>query len=319
MGILFRVHSSSGCVLRNTWVAAATMVGLASSLPASAALRGRTAIAALVFPVCCRSCSVSASSLERCVLVSAWWAGAADLGFVGVVCEPRPVHRRDHAGARRLELPPRARRAEGVERELSRRVSVSSCRTSTPARAGNAATMAVEARCFTPSRLTLTRIAVPALVLACGPLLLGSPQSDRKAADTKWTVSRTPDGHPDLQGMWTNYDPTPFERLGPGEQFPRDLAVSTADWLVQDSPKSPRRPSMVVDPPNGRVPLKPEAIESQRRDSCAQPSNVLERYGPWERCITRGVPGVDDAQRVQQRPSDRADVELHRVSLRDDP
>lgn len=89
--------------------------------------------------------------------------------------------------------------------------------------------------------------------------------------------------------MWTNYDATPFERLGPGEEFPRDLAVSTADWLVQPGPKSPRRPSMVVDPPNGRVPLKPEATAT--KDALlAQPSNVLERYGPWERCITRGVP-----------------------------
>jgi hypothetical protein len=139
------------------------------------------------------------------------------------------------------------------------------------------------------SRSPLTRVAVPALVLVCGPLLVGSAQSNRRAADTTSTVSRTPDGHPDLAGMWTNYDSTPFERLGADEQFPRDLAVSTADWLVQDSPKSPRRPSMVVDPPNGRVPLRPEAIKA--RDAMfAQSSNSLERYGPWERCITRGVP-----------------------------
>jgi hypothetical protein len=102
-------------------------------------------------------------------------------------------------------------------------------------------------------------------------------------------VNRTPDGHPDLEGMWTNYDSTPFERLGADEQFPRDLAVSTADWLVQDGPKSPRRPSMVVDPPNGRVPLKREAVDAKNA-MLAQPSDSLERYGPWERCITRGVP-----------------------------
>jgi hypothetical protein len=46
---------------------------------------------------------------------------------------------------------------------------------------------------------------------------------------------------------------------------------------------------MVVDPPNGRVPLKREAVEA-RNALFAQPSNSLERYGPWERCITRGVP-----------------------------
>ena len=90
--------------------------------------------------------------------------------------------------------------------------------------------------------------------------------------------------------MWTNYDQTPFERLSPEEILPRDPAVSTADWLVQDSPTSPRRPSMVVDPPNGRVPLKREAIE-QRDAALALDSDSLEHYGPWERCITRGVPG----------------------------
>ena len=142
---------------------------------------------------------------------------------------------------------------------------------------------------FQLSRPTLTRVAVPAVVLAFAPMVLGSPQTDRKAADAKWTVSRTPDGHPDLQGMWTNYDQTPFERLRADEQPPRGPAVSTADWLVQDSPISRRRLSMVVDPPDGRVPLRREAIET--RDALlGLPSNALERYGPWERCITRGVP-----------------------------
>ena len=170
---------------------------------------------------------------------------------------------------------------------------------------------------FQPSRSTLTRITVAALMLACGQLLLGSPQPDRQAVDSKWAASRTPDGPPDLQGMWTNYDATPFERLGPGEQFPRDLAVSTADWLVQEGPKSPRRQSMVVDPPNGRVPLKPEAARA--RDALLAP---LERPGTVRAVGTMhhaGRAGVDDAQRLQQRPSDRADAELHRVSLRDDP
>jgi hypothetical protein len=90
--------------------------------------------------------------------------------------------------------------------------------------------------------------------------------------------------------MWTNYDQTPFEQLRPEEIEPRGPAVSTQDWLIQDSPTSPRRPSMVVDPPSGRIPLKPEAI-ARRDKAFAQESDSLERYGPWERCITRGVPG----------------------------
>lgn len=127
-------------------------------------------------------------------------------------------------------------------------------------------------------------------VVAWGAVVMGTPQSDRKGADQSWTVSRTPDGRPDLQGMWTDYDQTPFERLRPEEIPRRDPSVSTADWLVQDSPTSPRRPSMVVDPPNGRVPLRREAIE--KRDAAAAfDASSLEHYGPWERCITRGVPG----------------------------
>src|SRR6476659_9547615 len=146
---------------------------------------------------------------------------------------------------------------------------------------------------FQSKRRFLTRIAATAAVLACGPLLRGLAQSNRTApdkSDKKWTLGRTPDGQPDLQGMWTNYDPTPFERLSPGEEPPRGPAVSTADWLVQDSPVSPRRPSMVVDPPDGRVPLKPEAVE-KRDAALALDSGSLAKYGPWERCIARGVPG----------------------------
>jgi hypothetical protein len=141
-----------------------------------------------------------------------------------------------------------------------------------------------------PERRPLTRVVMIAALLACGALLRASPQSDRSVADSKWSVGRTPDGQPDLQGTWTNYDQTPFERLTAEEQVSRGPAVSTADWLVQDSPTSPRRPSMVVDPPDGRVPLKPEAI-AQRDKFLVLDAGSPEGYGPWERCITRGVPG----------------------------
>jgi hypothetical protein len=139
-------------------------------------------------------------------------------------------------------------------------------------------------------RRSLARLAAPAVVVACSSLLVAAPQSDRRVPGKPWTVSRTPDGQPDLQGMWSNYDQTPFEQLRPEEIPPRGPAVSTQDWLIQDSPNSPRRPSMVVDPPDGRVPLKREAIE--KRDAAfALDSDAIEHYGPWERCITRGVPG----------------------------
>ena len=132
--------------------------------------------------------------------------------------------------------------------------------------------------------------AIAVIVLAWPVLPLASPQADRNTGGGRWTVSRTPDGQPDLEGMWTNYDSTPFEQLRPEEIPPRAPAVSTQDWLVQDSPKSPRRPSMVVDPPDRRVPLRREAIE-RREAAFALDAGAITHYGPWERCITRGVPG----------------------------
>lgn len=142
-------------------------------------------------------------------------------------------------------------------------------------------------RCRTRS---LNSVATLVVVLA-GSAIPAVAQPPKGTSPARaWSVGRTPDGQPDLQGMWTNYDQTPFEQLRPEEIEPRGPAVSTQDWLIQDSPTSPRRPSMVVDPPSGRIPLKPEAI-AKRDAAFAQESDSLERYGPWERCITRGVPG----------------------------
>src|SRR5262249_35977386 len=117
------------------------------------------------------------------------------------------------------------------------------------------------------------------------------------------TVPRTPDGHPDLQGFWTNASLTPFERPREltGKEFfstqeaaefekralenaNRDRRGTTAEadvalayneaWFERGSKVSPsRRTSIVIDPPSGRVPaLTPEAVravavraEAQRR------------------------------------------------------
>jgi len=133
-----------------------------------------------------------------------------------------------------------------------------------------------------------TIFATTAVLLACTPLILGWSQGARPTASGSG-IPRTSDGHPDLQGVWTNYDATPFERPAPGEVAAPRLAVSTQDWLVQEGPKSPLRASMVIDPPDGRVPLRRDAA-ANRDALMALPSDSLLRYGPWERCITRGVP-----------------------------
>jgi hypothetical protein len=114
-----------------------------------------------------------------------------------------------------------------------------------------------------------------------------APPAERTAA-RDWTVERTADGQPDLRGKWVNFDSTPFE----ADETPRaqsDLNPP-AHWTDHDSPQSSARRSMVVDPPNGRVPVMKWA-EDKRDYDLAHLEDAPQHETPWVRCITRGVPG----------------------------
>ena len=152
-------------------------------------------------------------------------------------------------------------------------------------------------------------VAAAAAVVIAEPVAAAGQSA---AAGTKGTssardVPRTPDGQPDLQGIWVNFDSTPLEAPSP-EDAARLKAL--AGWFPGiDAPKrtiqgpnpspefsdtnvkrsAPRR-SIVVDPPSGRVPLLRHA-EELRAKNLARMTDSWEYFTPWERCITRGVPG----------------------------
>jgi hypothetical protein len=138
---------------------------------------------------------------------------------------------------------------------------------------------------------------IPGAVIAIGSTAkaaaMDSPAAQEKAL---WQCPRTSWGHPDLEGTWTNFDRTPFERPDPGNSPRRNTGAAgvgpspdfSQDWA--HSRLSPVRPSVVVDPPNGRVPVRPEA-EARRDYDLAHLTDSWEYSSPWERCITRGVPG----------------------------
>src|SRR5438093_9756371 len=104
-------------------------------------------------------------------------------------------------------------------------------------------------------RHSLSVLAVASLVLV--PVAAsGQGQSPASKTAKSWTPARTADGQPDLQGTWVNFDSTPFEAPG-GPQLPAAPAGvgPAANWADHDSPMPAKRASMVVDPPDGKVPV----------------------------------------------------------------
>jgi hypothetical protein len=148
----------------------------------------------------------------------------------------------------------------------------------------------------------------------------------------KFAVPRTPWGEPDLQGTYSNRTITPFERpanVGQREFFtPEEVAGlekraqeqsgdesrnkgTRADverayndfWWDRGTKVTTLRTSMVIDPPDGRVPAQPEAARTRPADDAKRP--VLRGAGAsgrgtvrwldrstFERCITRGMPAA---------------------------
>jgi hypothetical protein len=176
----------------------------------------------------------------------------------------------------------------------------------------------------------------PAAILACVALaaaLLIAPADAQTGSPKRWTAGHTPDGQPDLQGFWTNPTLTPFERptalAGKAkltEQEAADIEKRASANRVDRPPKpgdpgtynqawsdggttwlSTRQTSLVVDPPNGRVPVKP-AAEAARLYDLAHTADSWEHQSTWERCITRGVPagmfpaGYNNAYQILQSP-----------------
>ena len=120
---------------------------------------------------------------------------------------------------------------------------------------------------------------------------------------------RTAAGQPDIQGVWTNLDSTPLE--APGAEAWRDLdalalwfpGINAPDGRLTGPNPSPDfggevtalrsavRRSMVIDPPDGRLPILPAAA-AVRDERLRRLTDSWLFHTPWERCITRGVPGA---------------------------
>jgi hypothetical protein len=185
------------------------------------------------------------------------------------------------------------------------------------------------------SRRFLVPLGALAAVIALGSLAPVPAAEQAPSAKAKtWTGPRTPDGHPDLQGIWDFRSITPLERpdtLG-GKQVlseeevaavetqatqrlidrdrgPRkgDTGSYNAFWVDNGTAVRGKRSSLIVDPPDGKLP--PFTPDGQKRVAARTEALRRPAFGPedrslGERCIlgfNAGPPMVPGAynQNVQ--------------------
>ncbi len=174
----------------------------------------------------------------------------------------------------------------------------------------------------------MTQRLIVATAVGAAWLLAAAP-----APAQDYTPPKTPWGEPDLQGTFSNRTITPMERsrdIGERQYFTpeeaktletraqesggdegrdvgsrRDVERAYNDfWWDRGTTLTTLRTSLVVDPPDGRVPDLTEAARQRQAQEAGQPvfrsagaaggrgmDSWLDR-STFERCITRGMPGA---------------------------
>ena len=164
-------------------------------------------------------------------------------------------------------------------------------------------------------KVSKIKISTLGILLAASLLSIGSLSAQ------DYVVPRTTDGQPDLQGLWTHDTITPMERPASleGREFltPEEIARMEANvtqrrefadnnivveqggslgsynqiWLDSgDTVLSTGQTSLIVDPSNGRAPIR-ESAAAVRDYYFAHIEDDYVYHTVWDRCLTRGVPG----------------------------
>ena len=140
-------------------------------------------------------------------------------------------------------------------------------------------------------------------------------------------------GDPDLQGTWSYASLTPLQRptsmsdkefFTPEEAAQRNYSVTldqpdapgsvgsyNALWFDRGEVSSDMRTSLIVDPPDGRLPMTAETQRrqtEQREYAQAHPADSWVDRTNWDRCITyHGVPpistGYNNSYQILQTPT----------------
>jgi hypothetical protein len=169
------------------------------------------------------------------------------------------------------------------------------------------------------------------LALGLTSPLVFAAQSEITAAPGGYTAL-TPWGDPDLQGMWSYASLTPLQRpqrLEGREFYTAEEAVDINAQVLEERPitqgvvgdyniawydrgnVSPNlRTSLIVDPPNGRLPLRAETIQRQAEAAVYREEHPADSWldrTNWVRCISyHGVPpvstGYNNSYQIVQNP-----------------
>ena len=133
-----------------------------------------------------------------------------------------------------------------------------------------------------------------------------APARNANSKAATWKVPRLPDGHPDLEGYWTNNTATPLQRPDGAGEFLTDEQIKALEsrggqpapnrnnpfptlWRG-DARYVMRRSSIITDPKDGKIPpLTP--VGKQRLEALQEEHKRNYHAGPedmtlLERCIT---------------------------------
>jgi hypothetical protein len=133
---------------------------------------------------------------------------------------------------------------------------------------------------------------------------------------TNYVTPKTPWGEPDLQGVWSSDDTSGIPRERPADLGSRlyqtdqefaarkkqvDQGVTRGENAVGSfrndyATRAFRQTSLIVDPPDGRMPMTTPDAEKRRasRDRGTfgnGPFDTFEDFTLYDRCITRGIVG----------------------------
>jgi hypothetical protein len=164
--------------------------------------------------------------------------------------------------------------------------------------------------------LTISAALLGLQLVLPGSAIGQTPKAQTSPNTTKgWTPPRTPWGHPDISGTFSNVTIVPLERpanFGSKAEL-TDAEVAERVKTYKDTlfakregdtgfyndfwwewGKDVKRTSLIVDPPDGRLPLTPQAraqadaaLARFARPSPAGPEDL----NSFDRCITRSMPG----------------------------